>query len=347
MNHAARVGRLRLLLREPLLVTDPVNVRYLTGLVSSNAALLVEEERVRLFSDFRYAAAARAVDGVEFEETGRHLLDDLATRLRGRIAFEAGHLTYAGHETLSRHDPDLIPRTGLVEGLRAVKDEDEIDCIRRAAAITDEAFARLAEEKLVGRSERAVAWRLETLLREGGAEATAFPLIVASGPTGSTPHATPGTKPIAAGETIVIDAGCSIGGYNSDCTRTWAAGALDDELREAYEICLEAQARGLHAVRRGRVGRDVDAEPRALIDGTRFKGLFGHGLGHGVGLLVHEGPTLRPESDQTLEPGNVVTVEPGIYLEGRGGIRIEDLVVVREDGIENLTGITRELVTVA
>jgi Xaa-Pro aminopeptidase len=346
VNHAARVERLRVLLEEPLLVTDPVNVRYLTGFVSSNAALLVDEERVRLYTDFRYARAAGAVEGVEPVEAGRHLVDDLAGRLSGRIGFESTHLTYRAYETLAAGGLELVPRAGLVERLRAVKDEEELDRIRRAVAITDAAFERLAGERLVGRSEREVAWRLETLLREGGGEATAFPVVVAAGPTGSTPHAKPGDRKIGAGETIVVDAGCSIDGYNSDCTRTWAAGGLEGELREAYDVCLEAQAKGLEAVRAGRAGREVDAEPRALIDATRFRGAFGHGLGHGLGLLVHENPSLRPESDQTLEPGNVVTVEPGIYLAGRGGVRIEDLVVVRDGGAEVLTGVTKELVVV-
>lgn len=347
MNHAGRVERLRGVLEEPLLVTDPINVRYLTGFVSTNAVLVVDEERVLLHTDFRYSEAARAVEGVEFVETGRHLLDDLAGRLSGTIGFEAGHLPYASYETLGRGAAELVPRTGLVESLRAVKDEDEIDCIKRASAITDEAFERLREERFTGRPEREIAWRLESLLREGGGEGMAFPVIVASGPNGARPHARATEKTIEAGETVVMDAGCSIDGYFSDCTRTWAAGGLNGELREAYDVCLDAQARGLEAVRAGRTGREVDAEPRELIDGTKFEGTFGHGLGHGIGLLVHEAPGLRPESEQMLEPGNVVTVEPGIYLEGRGGIRIEDLVVVREDGPENLTRLTKEFVTVA
>jgi Xaa-Pro aminopeptidase len=346
MNHAARIARLRGLLEEPLLVTDPVNVRYLTGFVSSNSALLVEEDRVRLFTDFRYAQAAREVACVEFAEAGRNLIDDLANRLSGRIGFESTHLCYAEYETLAAGGLELVPRRYLVERLRAVKDEDEIALIRRATEITDEAFNRLARERFVGRTERELAWAFASILHELGADGPAFETIVASGPNSSRPHGRATDKVIERGETIVIDAAASLGGYSSDCTRTWAAGEWDAELREAYEVVLEAQARGVEAVRAGRSGRDVDAEPRGLIDGTRFKGTFGHGLGHGIGLLVHEAPTLRPESESTLEPGNVVTVEPGIYLEGRGGIRIEDLVVVREDDAEDLTGLTKELLVV-
>lgn len=346
MNHTARVERLRALLEEPLLVTDPVNVRYLTGFVSSNPALLVDEDRAVLYTDFRYRQAASRVEGVEFVEAGRHLLDDLATKLSGRVGFESSHLTYAGYETLLGGGLELVPRRGLVERLRAVKDEDEIELIRRATEITGAAFERLAQEPFVGRRERDLAWRLESFFRELGADAPAFETIVASGPNGSSPHARATDRVIERGDTIVIDAAAAVGGYSSDCTRTWAAGEWDPELREAYEVCREAQARGVAATRAGRTGREVDAEPRALIDATRFKGTFGHGLGHGIGLLVHEAPTLRPEAEGTLEPGNVVTVEPGIYLEGRGGIRIEDLVVVREEGPEDITRLTKELLTV-
>jgi Xaa-Pro aminopeptidase len=307
---------------------------------------LVEPDRVRLFSDFRYAAAARTVEGVEFEETKRALLKDLASRLSGRIGFEADFMPYAGFETLRDGSLEPVPRSGLVERLRAVKDEQELAAIKHACEIADRVFERLTQEPFVGRTEKAVAWTIEELFHDEGADAVAFEIIVASGANGSRPHGRATDKVIERGETVVIDAAAALGGYTSDCTRTWATGELEGELREAYEVCREAQARGLEAVRARRTGRDVDAEPRALIDATRFRGTFGHGLGHGVGLLVHEAPTLRPESDQTLEPGNVVTVEPGIYLEGRGGIRIEDLVVVREDGAEDLTGLTKELLVV-
>lgn len=346
MNYGARVDELRTLLEEPLLVTDPINVRYLTGFVSTNPALLVDGGRAVLHSDFRYAEAARTVEGVEFVETGRHLIEDLAGRLSGRIGFEATHLTYAAYETLAAGGLELVPRKGLVERLRAVKDEDELAKVRRASEITDEAFRRFAEGPFVGRTERDAAWRLETIFQELGGQGLAFPIIVASGPNGARPHGRATDRVIEAGETIVIDAGVAIDGYSSDCTRTWATGELDAELREAYDVCLGAQERGVEAVRPGRTGREVDAEPRAVIDATRFEGTFGHGLGHGIGLLVHEAPGLRPEGDQPLEPGNVVTVEPGIYLEGKGGVRIEDLVIVREDGPEDITRLTKELLVV-
>ena len=341
-----RLERLRSRLDEPLLVTEPVNVRYLTGFLSSNAALLVDSDSVRLFADFRYAEAARNVAGVEFTQTNRNLLADLAEELSGRVAFEARSLTYAGHETLAAGGLELVPTRGLVEGLRAVKDERELDAIRRVAAIGDAAFARLAQERFVGRTERDLAWRMEVLLHEEGAESFSFPAVVAAGPSGASPHAKPGDRTIEAGETVVVDAGAVLDGYCSDCTRTFATGDLPHELERAYGICLEAQLAGLAAVRPGVGGADADAAARNVIEEAGYGEAFGHGLGHGVGLVVHEEPALRRESTDVLGPGHVVSVEPGIYLPGLGGIRIEDLVIVTEDGAEVLTPFTKELTTV-
>jgi Xaa-Pro aminopeptidase len=343
-----RLQRLRELLEEPLLVTNAANVRYLVGFASSNPALLVEPDRARLFSDFRYAEAGRAIAGVEFVETKRSLLADLAEQLEGRIGFEAEDVTYSGYETLRAGGLDLVPRRGLVEGLRAVKDEGELHAIRRASQLTSEAYARLAEEPFLGRTERELAWRMEELFHELGAERPAFPAIVAAGANGARPHAEPGERTIEAGVTVVIDAGCVVDGYSSDCTRTFATGPLPSELERAYRVCLAAQQAGLDAVRADANARAVDAAARARIEEEGFGDAFGHGLGHGVGLLVHEAPRLSPLSpeDETLEAGNVVTVEPGIYLRGLGGVRIEDIVVVTEDGADVLTSFTKELVTV-
>ena len=341
-----RIEALRRAIEEPLLVLDRVNVRYLTGFESSNAALLVEAEVVTLFTDFRYAAAARAVDGVEFVQTKRALLGDLARRLSGRIGFEAESISYAGYETLQAGTADLVPLRGLVEGLRAVKDERELDAIRRASRITTDALDRLARERFVGRTERELAWRLETLLRELGGERLSFEIGLGAGPNSALPHADPGERRVESGDPVIIDAGVVVDGYCSDCTRTFAAGEASDWFRRVYELCLEAQLAGLEAVRSGVAGVAADRAAREIVEAGGFGAAFGHGLGHGVGLLVHEAPRLSTESTDILAAGNVVTVEPGIYLEGRGGVRIEDLVVVRENGPEVLTDFTKELVTV-
>ena len=343
----SRVDNLRASLEEPLLVSNPVNVRYLTGFASSNAALLVEPERVRLFSDFRYAEAARAVEGVEFVETKRSLVAALAELLEGKVGFEADAVSYTAWETLKAGGLALVPRRGLVEALRAVKDEGELDATRHAGEITSEAYARFAEERFVGRTERDLAWRLDGLFHELGAQAPAFETIVASGPNGARPHARPTDREIDAGETVVIDAGAMVAGYCADCTRTFATGPLPDELKDAYAACLEGQLAGLEAVRAGVTGVDADAAAREKIEAAGLGEKFGHGLGHGVGLEVHEAPRLSRESTDTLAAGNVVTVEPGVYLEGLGGIRIEDLVIVTENGAEVLTSSTKDPVTVS
>jgi Xaa-Pro aminopeptidase len=341
-----RVERLRALLEEPLLVTDPVNVRYLTGLASSNAAALVEPDRLRLFTDFRYVERARAVEGAEVTRTPRALLAYLAENLEGRIGFESQHVTYAAWRTLDSGDAELVPRNGSVETLRRVKEEGELATIREAAAITTRAFERFAREPVVGRRERDLAWRMEVLLREEGGEGLAFPVMVLAGPNGARPHNVPGDGVVEPGQTLVVDAGSRLGGYCSDCTRTFATGPLPDRLRDAYALCLEAQTAALAHVRAGARGTDVDGVARTMIDATGFAGTFGHGLGHGVGMDIHEAPAMRPEEEHLLEPGNVVSCEPGIYLEGEGGIRIEDLVVVTGGEPEVLTPFTKELTEV-
>ncbi len=340
-----RIDRLRSRLEQPLLVTNPVNVVYLVGFESSNCALFVESERLRLYTDFRYIDAARSVEGVEVVQTKRNLIAELAETLSGRIGFE-GVLPYALYEVLRDGGLDLVPTHGVVEGLRAVKDERELDALRRACAITDRVFERLTQVPFIGRIERDVAWDLAELFHEEGGETLAFESIVGSGPTGSRPHARAGDRVIEAGELVVIDTGTTIDGYASDSTRTFATGTLNGEAKEAYDVVRRAQQAALDGIRAGISGVDADALARAVIDGSDFGGAMGHGLGHGLGLDVHEAPRLSKESGDVLEPGNVVTVEPGVYLEGRFGIRIEDDVVVTQDGIENLTGFRKDLVQV-
>lgn len=341
-----RIARLQAGLEEPLLVSNLVNVRYLTGLGSSNAALLVEADGATIFTDFRYAERARAIPGVELVQTRRNLFAQLPELVSGRIGFEPGALTYERYSSLTDGGLDLVPRKGLVEALRAVKDAQEQDTIRRAGSVTNEAFARIAEEPFVGRTERDLAWRMEELFHELGGEELAFPVIVAAGANGGSPHAVPGDRPIEPGQTVTIDAACRIGGYASDCTRTFLTGDVPDELRSAYDVVLEAQRAGLAAVRAGADGVAVDQTARDVVEAAGLGGLFGHGLGHGLGLEVHELPYLNAEYPSTLAAGNVVTVEPGVYFPGLGGIRIEDLVVVTDDGSEVLTPFTKEPVAV-
>ena len=329
-------------------MSAPVNVLYLTGFDSSNAVLLVEADRVRLFTDFRYAERARELDGVEVEETERHIYSDLEGRLPRRIGFEADALTYANFELLQAvGGMELARRRGLVESLRAVKEPGELDAIRRATEVTNRTYERLAEERFSGRTEKELVWRMTELFHEEGADEPAFAIDIAAGPTAASPHAVPGDRVVQEGELVLVDAGAKVDGYCSDCTRTFAVGEISDSLQEIYELTRLAQQAGLDAVRPGAIGRDVDAAARAVIADAGYGESFGHGLGHGIGLLVHEAPNLRPESTDVLAAGNAVTVEPGIYLSGVGGVRIEDLVVVTEDGCDSLTTFPKELMTVS
>jgi Xaa-Pro aminopeptidase len=351
---SARIERLAALLQEPVLVAGPpyvvggqANVRYLTGLVSSNSALLVEPDgSATLFADFRYAHRGRQVPGVTFMEVGRNLLSSIGERLAGRrIGFEEAHLPYAGYRALVDAGVDAVPVGGLVESLRAVKDEGEIATVRRAGALSDDVFAALSQERFSGRTERELVWWVERSFREAGADDVSFPTVVAAGETAASPHAEPGGRVIEEGVLVTVDAGCVVDGYCSDCTRTFAVGTIPERLQEIYALCLKAQLAGLEAVGPGVSGRDADAAARTIIAEQGLGEAFGHGLGHGVGLQIHEAPTLRAESMDILEPGNVVSVEPGIYLSGVGGVRIEDLVLVTESGHQRLTQFTKELVT--
>jgi Xaa-Pro aminopeptidase len=341
-----RIDRLREGLERRLLVTDQVNLEYLTGFASSNAALLVEPDGPAvLYTDFRYVEAASAVPGVQVELAKRSLVADLAERLEGALAFEAAALTYAQYESLAAGGLELVPSRGAVEALRAVKEEGEVEQIRRAARAADFAFQALTAEPWAGQTERDLAWRLLQLLHSNGVDRPSFDPIVAAGANASRPHARPTSSLIDARTLVVCDWGARVDGYCSDCTRTLATGTLPRQLREIYDVCLEAQVAAVEGIRPGMIGVEADRLARDVIEAAGFGERFGHGLGHGVGVAVHEAPRLSPESEDVLQPGNVITVEPGIYLPGVGGVRIEDLAVVREAGIELLTTFPKELLT--
>ena len=349
----SRADRLEALLAEEgldaLLVTDLVNVRYLTGYTGTNGVCVVGEGLRAFFTDFRYVVQAeRQVRGFDRERGKQDLLEDAAARLAGRVGFEDHHLTVRRHERLkglSGEGVELVPAGRLVERLRAVKEPAELDLIRAAAGLADEVFAGIAERGLAGRTEREVALELEAEMRRRGAEPS-FPTIVAGGANGALPHAEPGDDPIGRDTLVVVDMGARLDGYCSDCTRTFATGPLPDDAAAVYDLVLETQVAALGEVRPGAAGRDVDGSARERIDAAGHGERFGHGLGHGVGMLVHEEPTLSRLSKDTLTAGNVVTVEPGVYVPDAFGVRIEDLVVVGDDGPEVLSGFPKELTTV-
>ncbi len=336
-------------LEEPLLVTNLVNVYYLTGFDSSNAALLIRPGgETTLYTDFRYAESARGVDGVELQIVKRTLMAAVGENISGRVQFEADVLPYLEWERLNAGEGELVPTRGIVDAARAVKDADEISKIHKAARIADRALEALTAETWVGRTEKQIAWRLQELVHAHGADGLAFPSIVASGPNGALPHAHPTEDIVERNTLVTIDWGVGVDGYYSDCTRTFSTGGvLPEQLREAYDVCLAAQQRAVDGIKAGQTGIEADALARDPIEAAGFGANFGHGLGHGVGLMVHEAPRLSTESGDTLRVGHCLTVEPGIYLPGLGGVRIEDLAIVRDDGLEILTSFPKELIEVA
>jgi Xaa-Pro aminopeptidase len=362
-----RAGHLAAELREReidvLLVATPVNVRYLTGFTGTSGLALISAEAATnwFLTDFRYAtqSAVQVPDTFHREIVAGELLEGAVQALSssqsaagGRLGFDDASLTVKQHarlEELLGAEWTLVPCAGIVEELRAVKDAGEIDRIRAAAELADEALRETLEVGVVGRTERDVAIELELRMRRLGAEGASFPSIVAAGAHGALPHAEPRAREIHKNVLVTIDWGALHEGYCSDCTRTYATGErISERAREIYELVLAAQEQALAAVRAGPNGKEIDAVARDLIEAAGEGEHFGHGLGHGVGIEVHEGPRLsRLASEDPLLVGNVVTVEPGVYLPGRLGVRIEDLVVVRKDGQEVLTRLSKELTVIS
>ncbi len=351
---ARLVERLPGIEADAIVVTNLVNVRYLTGYTGSNGLAVIGPQTRAFFTDFRYEEQSAAEVDASFDRriSTHDLMAGIADVLpsgTGTLAFEDGAMTVRTHGHLRELMPDTIDLVAAgdpVEDLRAIKDAAEIERIRAASQLADAGLRQIMAEGLVGRTEQAVAESLERAMRSQGASGMSFPSIVAAGPHGALPHAQPRDVEISGGELVVIDWGVVLDGYCSDCTRTLATGELDDEAHAVYELVLEAQLAGLRAVRAGVSGRDADGAARTVIGDAGHAEHFGHGLGHGVGLEVHEAPRLSQRSDSVLASGNLVTVEPGVYLPGRLGVRIEDLVVVTESGCEILTGIPKELITV-
>jgi Xaa-Pro aminopeptidase len=363
-----RAGRLAEDLRErdvdALLVANLVNVRYLTGFTGTNGLALILAEQPaahRFLTDFRYAtqSAAQVPDTFHREIAAGDLLEAVVGALfasanasGGRLGFDDASITVKQHARLREllgSGWELAPCAGAVERLRAVKDAGELARIRAAAELADDALRGVLSDGVVHRTEREVAIDLELRMRRLGAEAPSFPAIVAAGTHGALPHAAPRAQEIASDVLLTIDWGAQLDGYCSDCTRTFATGeGISGQMREIHELVLTAQEQALAAVKAGPSGRELDAVARTVIERAGYGEYFGHGLGHGVGLEIHEGPRLsRTAGEEQLRAGNVVTVEPGVYLPGTLGVRIEDLVVVAEDGQEVLSRLSKALTVIA
>jgi Xaa-Pro aminopeptidase len=359
MGTAARIPRLRGLLPaagvDAMLVTRLPNVGYLTAFSGSAGVLLVGPDQVVLVTDGRYAqqsreqlevASVRA--GIEIAPTPAAQREALVGATRGyqHLGLEAHGVTWAQQRAYAEWLPgiELVPTENVVEGLRAVKEPAEVARIRAACAIADDALGSVLPRLHDGPTEREFALALEWAMRERGASRTSFETIVASGPNGAKPHARPSERRIGQGELIVIDFGCVVDGYCSDMTRTVSVGDPGPEARHVWDVVAASQRAGRDAVRAGVRCAAVDQASRAVIDDAGWGSSFAHGTGHGVGLEIHEAPRVSATADGTLEPGHVVTVEPGVYLPGVGGVRIEDTVVVTNDGAEALTHFPKSLV---
>lgn len=343
-----RLTKLRSALAEQdldaLLVSQPENRRYLSGFTGSSGWLLISAEQAVLATDFRYyEQVGREAPGFQLAKTeGRfsdllpRLLTDLGTQ---RLGFESQHVTVDQLYTWSQPTEGIewVPLKETVETIRAVKDDAEIGALRRSAALTDAAFGHLMEVLRPGMTEREAAWEIEVYMRTHGASKVAFDLIVAAGSNGALPHARAGSHAIQPGEPIVIDIGCVLDGYCSDMTRTICLGKPNDKYLRVWDTVLQAQEAAEAAISAGVGGVEADAVARDLIKAAGYGEHFGHGLGHGVGLAVHEKPRASWLSEDTLVAGMTLTVEPGIYLPGEFGVRIEDLVIIQEEGVEILS----------
>lgn len=353
MAVAQRLERLRQQLVEKslnaILLTQPDNCRYISGFTGSSgpvATLLISQDSAVLATDFIHFEQARQeapdFDVITISSSAQrfaHLLS--GTGKLGKVGFEANVLSVAEFRGLSeeadRAKVELVPTEEIVDCLRAVKDEDEISCILRAAFIADTAIGYIAGEIHSGMTEKEVAWELEKYIRENGSQPLPFDIIVASGPNAALPHAKPTDRPISNGEPIIFDIGARWKGYCSDLSRTLWLGQCAERLQSIYDVVLHAQLSALDRIEAGMTGAQADGIARKVIDRAGYKDAFGHGLGHGVGLAVHERPRVSLTSADVIQENMVFTVEPAIYIAGWGGVRIEDTVVVRDGRVQTLT----------
>lgn len=337
---------------DAILIVDINNIRYLCGFTGSDGVAVISRGGLWFLTDSRYLAqAADEVTGFTLVEYRRKLIET-GSLLMGqgfaRVGFEASVLTVGDHAQLaaSYNSGELIALPDDFVALRSVKDRHELAAMEKIAAIASGAFLQLLPRISPGVTERQLALRLEWLLRDAGADAVSFPFIVASGPRGSLPHASPTDRQIRCGELITFDFGGILDGYCSDETVTVAVGKADQRQREIYRIVKEAHDLALEQIRPGAGCREVDAAARDHIAAHGYNENFGHGTGHGVGLEIHEKPTVSPRSTEILEEGMVITIEPGIYLPGWGGVRIEDTVCVTRDGYRLLTNVPKNLMII-
>lgn len=351
-----RLGKLREQMEHKnlawMFVSNIFNVRYLSGFSGCTAGLVVGPKEANLITDFRYEeqAAKEAYPGVRVVIDKRDVLAatcEMLSAVEGKVGFEGQTLAYTAFEKLAGAvRADLVPTQELVEGQRKIKDQNEIASMHKAAQVADAVFGEIRLEIKPGMSETDLAARIDFLLRRRSTDVPPFKTIVASGERASLPHAQPTDKKIAKGDLLTLDFGGSIDGYCSDLTRTVVVGKASSKQREVYQIVLDANLKALAGIKAGTRGNEADTLARQHIEAKGYGERFGHSLGHGVGLEVHEEPRLSQKNAEPLEPGMVATVEPGIYIPGWGGVRIEDLVVIEDQGCRLLSAAPKELIEI-
>lgn len=350
-----RVNKLRELMRKEMvdgyLITSPYNLRYLTNFTGTTGLALITLDKAFFVTDFRYTEQAAAqAQGYEIVKNVGPIFDEVAKLCAqeqlNAVAFEEAHVSFAEYSVLEEiiEETALVPVSGLIEGLREVKDEDEIVTIRKACQIADQGFDHVLKFIKPGMTEIEVANQLDFFMRSLGATSVSFETIVASGLRSAMPHGVASDKVIEQGDLITLDFGCYYQGYVSDMTRTFAIGDPGQQLKDIYQIVLEAQLKVIEAAKPGLTGIQLDAVARDHITAAGYGEAFGHSTGHGIGLEIHEGPNVSFRSDKQFVVNNVITDEPGIYLPGIGGVRIEDDLLVTADGNEVLTHSPKELI---
>lgn len=340
---------------DAMIITDPYNMRYLSGFSGGEGVVYISANRHVVITDSRYTeAAAKESEYRVLEENRKHRREELLSELLQKdevrtLGFEDLHMRCAEYEKLKNELPSNLtykPLQGEVNALRRIKTEEEISLLRRAEHIGDLAFSDLLKALKRGMTEKEVAAELEYRMKKNGADGFSFETITASGPNGSMPHAVPGERALQDGDLLTLDFGCTYKGYCSDMTRTIAIGAISEKQKEVYDTVLAAQRAALEGLKAGMTGAEGDALARNVIEQAGYGDCFGHALGHSVGLYIHEEPRLGPGSTTVLQNGMIETVEPGIYVPGLCGVRIEDMVVIRDGGIENLTRSPKELIQI-
>ncbi|MEH7250353.1 aminopeptidase P family protein [Neobacillus niacini] len=332
------------------LITSQINRRYMTNFTGSSGAVLISGDKAQFITDFRYVEqASTQCEGYEVVKMAGTLVEEVAKQAKilgiQKLGFEEDHLTFSTYKAYEKElEAELVPVSGVIEKLRLIKTEPEIKILKVAADIADAAFKHILDFITPGKTELEVSNELEFFMRKAGATSSSFDIIVASGHRSALPHGVASDKIIETGDFVTLDYGAYYNGYISDITRTVAVGEPDHKLKEIYEIVLEAQLRGMAGIKPGMTGKEADALTRDYITEKGYGEYFGHSTGHGIGLEVHEGPTLSFRSDIVLEPGMIVTVEPGIYIPGLGGVRIEDDTLITKDLNEALTHSTKELI---